>query len=502
MYAAPLKNLVIVGGGSAGWMTAAMLSSQLGNSVQLTLVESDDIGTIGVGEATIPPIKRFNMMLGIDENEFLRQCNGSIKLGIQFENWAKPGDSYFHQFGRFGLDFDYIPFPYFFLKAQLDGHNLPIQEYSLAWQLAKLNKFTPPSTDARSLFSGYDYAYHFDASRYATFLRHYSEKRGVLRKEGKVTAVTQHLHTGNIKELVLADGSTLSADFFIDCSGSRALLLGDTLNVGFTSWKQYLLNDSAIAVQTSLTEPIRPYTRSIAHQAGWQWRIPLQTRMGNGNVFSSEHLSTDAAQQMLLNDVSGTPLNEPRLIRFNTGHRQQFWHKNCLAIGLSAGFLEPLESTSLHLIQRGIMRFISLFPGLQMNDAVIQEYNQLTQAEYQYIRDFIILHYHATNREDSAYWQYCKHMAIPASLSERLSLYRQYGHLRAEDKDIFKQESWVAVLTGQRTLPAEIAPVMQAKHAIDLDKTLAALHQQLKSYASTAVGHEFYLSKYCAYSPN
>jgi tryptophan 7-halogenase len=502
MTSQPLQNIVVAGGGSAGWMCAAMLASQLQGNVRITLVESDDIGTIGVGEATIPPIKRFNTMLGINEHDFLAHCNGSIKLGIQFENWGAVGERYFHQFGRFGTDFDYIPFPYFYLKARLDGLALPIEEFSSAWQLAKRNKFVPPNNDPRSLFSGYDYAYHFDAGRYAGFLRHYAQQRGVVRLEGRIASVTQHAQNGFIKALVLSDGQVISGDFFIDCTGLRSVLLGQTLGVGFTDWGDYLLNDSAVAMQTTADPILRPYTRSIAHHAGWQWRIPLQTRTGNGNVFSSKFMSADEATALLQQSVEGKPLTEPRLIRFNTGHRQQFWQKNCIAIGLSAGFLEPLESTSLHLIQRGIMRLISLFPDSQCAQEDIDEYNATTQLEYEQIRDFIVLHYHATRRDDSPYWQYCQQMTLPDSLQQKLALYKRHGHLRIDDKELFKQDSWLAVLLGQGVMPAQAAPITQLKTELDLSRTLQAMQRHLADTATTLTGHEQYLMQHCRFQPD
>ena len=499
MHADAITQLVIAGGGSAGWMTAAMLASQLQGNVRITLVESDDIGTIGVGEATIPPIKRFNTMLGIDENEFLSRCNGSIKLGIQFENWGAVGDRYFHQFGRFGADFDYIPFPYFYLKAQLEGLNQPIEEFSAAWQLAKRNKFVPPNTDPRSLFSGYDYAYHFDAGRYARFLREYAETRGVTRVEGRIDSVQQDTGSGFITGLMLSDGQQIQADFFIDCTGLRCLLLGQTLGVGFTDWGDYLLNDSAVAMQTSADPTLRPYTRSIAHHAGWQWRIPLQSRTGNGNVYSSRFMSDDEATQLLTSTVDGKPLTEPRVIRFQTGHRTKFWQHNCVAIGLSAGFLEPLESTSLHLIQRGIMRLLSLFPDKRCVQEDIDEYNASTLLEYEQIRDFIVLHYHATTRDDSPYWQYCRQMAIPPTLSSKLQLFKRHGHLRIDDKELFKQDSWLAVLLGQHIWPERAAPVTALKTELDIARSLDAMQRHLADTAATLTGHEQYLMKHCRF---
>ncbi len=500
-----IKNIVIVGGGSAGWMTAAMLAKQLGQRVSITLVESDEIGTIGVGEATIPPIKNFNRILGIDETEFLSFCNGSIKLAIEFENWTRIGHKYMHPFGSFAADFDYMSFPYYWLKANAEGYQRNLEEFSYAWHLASNNKFHPPSLDRNSLASTFDYAFHFDASQYALFLRNYSEGLGVKRIEGKVSNVQLCPHSGNISKLELEQNSehsgcdVLSADFFIDCSGQRALLLGDALGVGFESWQHYLLNDRAVAVQTAHMKTLSPYTRSIAHHAGWQWRIPLQTRMGNGNVYSSQYMSEQEAEALLLSSVEGPTLTEPKHIKFKTGRRQQFWQKNCVAIGLSAGFLEPLESTSLHLIQSGIMRLVRLFPDMSMSETLQQEYNNSTVKEYEAIRDFIILHYNATERDDSEYWRHCSNIDIPESLKSRIALYKEHGHLMIHDKELFKHENWMAVLAGQNVLPQSVGPVMASRNALDLNKTLESIYNNMKQTATSAVSHEMYLMKNCPF---
>lgn len=501
-----IKNLIIVGGGSAGWMTAAMLAKQLGNSVSITLIESEQIGTIGVGEATIPPIQNFNRLLGINENDFLSYCNGSIKLAIEFENWRKLGHSYMHPFGKFGADFDYMSFPYYWLKDALtkQAAGKPYRElesYSLAWHLAANNKFKQPDTNPQSIGSSYDYAFHFDAGRYAMFLREFSERLGVKRQEGKITQVNTEPSSGYITSVDLEDGQTLSADFFIDCSGQRALLLGESLGIEFESWSEWLLNDRAVAIQTAHMRPVSPYTRSIAHHAGWQWRIPLQTRMGNGNVYSSRFMSDEEALNLLLDTVEGPTLTEPNFIKFKTGKRQKVWHNNCLAIGLSAGFLEPLESTSLHLIQTAIMRLVRLFPTKQVSKNLIDTYNKEAQNEYEKIRDFIILHYKVTERDDSEYWRYCQSMEVPESLQSRLDLYQEHGHLVVHDKELFKQENWMAVLAGQNCLPQGVGPVMASRNDIDIDKTLDSLHQSMTKYTSTAQSHEMYLMQHCPHKP-
>lgn len=494
-----IKQLVIVGGGSAGWMTAAMLSKQLGPSVKITLIESQEIGTVGVGEATIPPIKNFNRLLGIDETEFLSVCNGSIKLGIEFENWLKKGHTYMHPFGSFAIDFDYMPFPYYWLKANHLGDKRPLQQFSIAWHLAKNNKFMQPTSNAAQLESKFDYAYHFDAGLYAKFLRKIAESHGVERKEGKITRV-QQTPNNFISSVTLENGDTISADFFIDCSGQKALLLTETLNVEMLDWSQYLLNDSAIAIQSAHVSNLNPYTRSIAHESGWQWRIPLQTRMGNGNVYSSEFMNDDDALELLLGSLAGPTLTEPNLIKFQTGRKQQSWKHNCVAIGLSAGFLEPLESTSLHLIQSAIMRLIRLFPDKNCSLQLQQAFNQATQKEYEDIRDFIVLHYKATERDDSPYWQACKEMTVPDSLSNRIELFKEHGHLIIHDKALFKQENWLAVLTGQGILPQTVTPILAGKNNIDLSATLNNLEKSMANITSSTVSHEMYLAKHCPHS--
>ncbi|MBL4942154.1 MAG: tryptophan 7-halogenase [Colwellia sp.] len=505
-----IENIVIVGGGSAGWMTAAMLSKQLecgtkGSTVNITLIESDSIGTIGVGEATIPPIKTFNRMLGIDENDFLKHCNGSIKLGISFENWPQLDHQYFHPFGRFAVDFDYIPFSYFWNKHRATGTSVDskktLQDYASAWHLAKHNKFALPSKDPKSLFSGFDYAYHFDAGLYANYLRRYAEKRGVIRQEGKIIKVDTHAHSGFISSVTLASGQKISGDFFIDCSGSAALLIEKTLGVKFVDWSEHLLCNRAIAVQTSHVKAITPYTRSIANQSGWQWRIPLQTRMGNGSVHCSEFIDEQSAMDELLGDVDGELLTEPRVINFNVGRREKFMHKNCVAIGLSAGFLEPLESTSLHLIQRAIMRLVSHFPNKHCDEINAKQFNNLTIEEYEHIRNFIILHYKATKRDDSEFWRYCQHMTVPDSLQHQIDLFSSHGHLEINGRDLFKHDNWLAVLTGQGILPKSVAPIMSYKQQIDLPRTMKSFHTIMAETVKNLPKHEDYLKKHCHFSP-
>jgi tryptophan halogenase len=495
-----IESLVILGGGSAGWMTAAMLSHQLNGEINITLVESDQIGTIGVGEATIPPIQNFNRILGIDESEFLSKCNGSIKLGIEFENWGKDKTSYMHPFGKLGVDVDYIPFPYFWLKSHFSGNKKPIEFYSLANHLAKQNKFIDAQHIPEPFKSGFDHAYHFDAGLYAAYLRGYAEQRGVQRVEGRVTAITQHSNDF-IQSIILDNGEQIHADFFVDCSGQKALLLSEHLGVGLESWQKYLINNSAIAIQTAHMTAVKPYTRSIAHDLGWQWRIPLQTRVGNGIVYSDQFSDDEQALNTLLDSVEGPKLTEPNNVKFETGVKRQVWKHNCLAIGLSAGFLEPLESTSLHLIQTAIMRLVRLFPDKTCSNQLQHQYNAATKKEYESIRDFIILHYKATQRADSPYWQYCREMPIPDSLAERLSLYKEHGHLDIHDKELFKQDNWLAVLLGQFEYPMGVAPIMLGKGHINSDELMLKVEQELSQITSTGIGHESYLMKYSPYVP-
>ncbi len=494
-----IKNIVIVGGGSAGWMTAAMLSKQLSSNINITLVESDEISTVGVGEATIPPIRAFNAKLEIDEAEFVSYCNGSFKLGISFENWGRKKDQYFHPFGRYAVDFDYIPFPYFWNKQRVAGNKRPLQDYSSAWQLAKHDKFSIPSTDKESLFSCFDYAYHFDAGLYASFLQNYANNRGVNRQEGTIVNVDTHKENGFIKSVTLASGKEIAGDLFIDCSGGRALLLGDTLGVKFIDWSEHLLCDRAVAVQTSHIKPISPYTRSIAGDFGWQWRIPLQTRMGNGLVYSSEFMSEQTAIEELITNVDGKVLTEPKPIKFKVGRRENFWSKNCVAIGLSAGFLEPLESTSLHLIQSAIMRLVDLFPNKNCDEVNTNLFNKQTINEYEHTRDFIILHYKATKRDDSEFWQYCQHMTVPDSLQNQIDLFSTHGHLDISHKDLFKHENWLAVLTGQRIYPKEVAPILHYKQAVDLKGALDSVQSSMEQIVKQVPTHQDFIKKHCQF---
>ena len=401
----PLRHIAVIGGGSAGWMAAASLANALQGECRITLVESDAIGTVGVGEATIPPIKLFNNRLGIAENDFIRATQGSFKLGIQFIDWGRKGHAYFHPFGPFGADFDMVPLHHYWLREREAGDSTSLDEYSMAWAAASRNRFDRPARDPRMVQSTFDYAYHFDAGMYAAYLRRYAEQRGVVRVEGRIESVARDAESGRIARVSLEDGQTIEAEFWLDCTGFRGLLIEDTLATGYEDWTHWLPCDRAAAVQCTHGGEFTPYTRSTARAAGWQWRIPLQHRIGNGYVHCSEFISEDEAAQVLLDNLDGEPITDPRILRFKTGRRKKFWNSNCVAIGLAAGFMEPLESTSLHLIQTGISRFLALFPDRGIDPLAVEEYNRLTTLEYETIRDFLILHYHATERDDTELWR-------------------------------------------------------------------------------------------------
>ncbi|OLF75267.1 tryptophan halogenase [Maricaulis sp. W15] len=491
------KRVVIAGGGTAGWIAAAALVRQLGPLLDITLVESDAIGTVGVGEATIPTHRTFHHLLGIDERAFMRETQASFKLGIAFENWAREGDRYFHSFGQLGKSTWMADFHHLWLEARAAGLAGELGAYCLELQAAEAEKFAT-GPNARI-----NYAYHLDASRYAGFLRKIAEDQGVKRVEGRIADVeTEGVRTdgarGDITALRLDDGTRIAGDFFIDCTGFRALLIGDALGTGFEDWSHWLPMDRAIALQTGSTGPARPYTRSIAHGAGWQWQIPLQHRVGNGLVYCSAHLDDGAAQDLLLENVSGAPLTEPRVIRFRTGRREQVWTRNCLALGLSSGFLEPLESTSIHLIQAGVMRLIQMFPFGDQCDALRDRYNALSRDELERIRDFIILHYKATQRDETAFWRQCRDMSIPDSLAARIELFRQSGMAYQDGADLFRVDSWLQVLLGQRIEPQSHHAMGRLMTYDQMRQALDAVKSNIAASVSKLPQHQDFLDQYCA----
>jgi tryptophan 7-halogenase len=497
-----LKQIVVIGGGAAGWMTAAALSKLLKpNDVSLTLVESDEIGIIGVGEATIPDMLQFNLFLGVAEADLMRATQATFKLGIEFVDWSRKGARYFHPFGFHGVDIDGLDFHQYWLHCRDNGHTHSIGEYCLTEIVAKKNKFGFPDTRVAGAPASYlRYAYHFDAALYAAFLRRYAEARGVKRVEGKVCEVSRAPETGHITGVQLHDGQRISGEFFFDCTGFRSLLLDKTLEVPWVDWRHWLPCDRALAVACRHHGPLLPYTRSTAKSAGWQWRIPTQHRTGNGHIYSSEFMSEDEATSVLIDGLDGEVMGTPRLIKFATGHRRKFWDKNCVAIGLSAGFLEPLESTSLYLIRQGISRFIALFPDASLPSVMRDEYNRWMQKDFEQVRDLLVLHYYANGRDDP-FWRHCRDMVIPETLQRRLALFSEGGRFLRFEGELFPNASWVAVMLGQNVIPRSIDPVISAMPVAEIRQKLELLRRAMNEFADTLPEHQEVLKKYCASAP-
>jgi tryptophan halogenase len=453
MQREPIK-IIILGGGTAGWMTAAALVKILPrNNYSITLVESEQIGTVGVGEATIPHIRQFNALLEIDENDFIRATNATYKLAICFEGWGKIGDRYFHPFGSFGHDISGIEFQHYWLKLREKNMAAAFADYSLPCVAAMNHKFEYPLADDESLLSTYTYAFHIDAGLYARYLRGYSETRGVFRQEGKVIDVRTKPVDGFIESVQMESGEIIQGDFFIDCSGFASVLIEKTLKTGFEDWSHWLPCNRAIAIPSeNISAPI-PYTRATAREAGWQWCIPLQHRSGNGYVYSNNFISDDEALAVLLKNLDGKPVAEPNHLKFIAGRRKKSWNKNCVAIGLSSGFLEPLESTSIYLVQMAILKFLEFIPGKTVNPILQSEFNRAIELEYCRIRDFLILHYHATTRNDSPFWRYCQSMDIPDDLTRKLQLFKKTAHIEKYQHGLFMTPSWLALYFGQGVYP-------------------------------------------------
>ncbi len=494
-----IKNIVIVGGGTAGWMTATALSHLLQGKYQIRLVESDEIGIIGVGEATIPAIQLFNTMVGIEENEFVKATNGTFKLGIEFVNWGRQGDSYMHGFGKIGQTLRTVRFDQYWQKMRSIGKADALECYSITRMAARANKFmTTPPDMANSPLNDIAYAYHFDASLYARFLRKLSEARGVIRSEGKIERVSLRDSDGHVDAVILESGERVEGELFIDCSGMRALLIEGALKTGYEDWTDLLPCDRALAVPCESAQTLLPYTRSTAHQAGWQWRIPLQNRIGNGHVYSSKFISDDEAQAVLLANLDGTPLAEPRLIKFTTGMRRLGWNRNVIAIGLSSGFLEPLESTSIHLIQSAIMRLIDYFPDESFDQVIIDEYNRQSRFEYQRIRDFIILHYKLNQRTDAPFWKHCADMEIPDSLTHKMELYRSSGRLVRVDNELFAEVAWLQVMEGQNLKPRSYHPFADLQPEQDMEEYFRSVSSVIAKCVDAMPEHADYIKKNCA----
>jgi len=490
-----VQNIVIVGGGTGGWITASLLAKVLGKTINITLVESDKIGIIGVGEATIPPIISFNNALGIDEKEFIKATKATIKLGIQFENWSAGGSRYMHAFGEIGKNFPFCDFHHFWVKSQQMGIESDFWDFSLNYQAAIHGKFDKINNIEGTNLPGISYAYHFDAGLYAKFLRQFCEKLGVKRIEGTINKVSLNESNGYVKTLHLEDGSEISGDLFVDCTGLAALLIEKTLNTGYEDWSHWLPCDRAMAVPTESTEKIIPYTRSIAHEAGWQWQIPLQHRIGNGLVYSSKHMSDEEAKKVLLANLDGKLLAEPRIIPFRTGRRRKQWNKNVVCIGLSAGFFEPLESTNIHLIQTGAIRLVKFFPHNGIKDGEISEYNRLSQTEYERIRDFIILHYKINGRNDTPFWQQCQRMDVPDTLAQKLALFKESGKVFREIEDLFTEIAWKQVMIGQGAIPKDYHPLVDGLSKQQIEDLIANLKTLINRSVDKMPIHEDFLSK-------
>jgi tryptophan 7-halogenase len=495
--APPLRSIVIVGGGTAGWMAAAALAQLSKNGeTQITLVESDEIGIVGVGEATIPPIKNFNAMLGIDENEFVAATQGSFKLGIEFAGWQRPGHSYIHPFAAFGTDINGVKFHHFWVKLHQQNPALDYSDLNLSAVAARLGRFARPDGNPASPLSSLDYAYHFDAGLYAGFLRRYSEARGVTRREGKITRVEQGSRPDFIDAVVLEDGSRISGDLFIDCSGFRGLLIEQTLKAGYEDWSHWLPCDRALAVPTARTEPLLPFTRSSARSAGWQWRIPLQHRTGNGLVYCSRYLSDDEARAELLSNLDADPLAEPRLLQFTTGRRKQAWVGNCVALGLAAGFMEPLESTSIHLVQAGISKLLALFPDASHSAAERDEYNRLTQIQWEQIRDFLILHY-VLNQREEPFWKHCAAMPVPETLTRKIELFQGRGRLFRYEDELFSDANWTAVMIGQGLIPQGYDALVDTIDLNEARHMTGRIADIYRNVAQQMTVHSDYIDRFC-----
>lgn len=485
------RRVVIAGGGTAGWMAAAALARTLGNAIELTLVESEAIGTIGVGEATIPPLIAYNRLLGIGEADFMRTTQATFKLGINFENWKQQGESYFHSFGVTGRDHWSAGFQHFWMHGQTKGHSASYDDYCIELQAAMKSKF------AHLPDNRINYAYHLDSGLYARFLRKMAEADGTRRVEGKIAEVQLDGESGNIAALLLGSGERIEGDLFVDCTGFRALLIEGALHVGYDDWSHQLPCDSAIAVQTASVRPPVPYTRAIAHDAGWQWRIPLQHRQGNGIVYCSRYLDKDAALERLLSSVEGEVLTKPNFIRFTTGARRKQWHRNCVAVGLSGGFMEPLESTSIHLIQRAILRIVRMLPMGEVSERDIAEFNDQQMTDMEQIRDFLILHYKATERRDSPFWRQCADMDIPQSLTHKIDLFRETGRVFRKNEELFVENSWVQVMMGQGIMPKAYHPVATKLSDAELDHLLGGLRDSVAKTVASLPDHQAYVAQYC-----
>jgi len=495
-----VRKVVIVGGGTAGWMTAAAMGKIFGKTdMDIQLVESDQIGTIGVGEATIPQINLFNRLLELDEDEFVKSTQATFKLGIEFVDWTRIGDSYIHPFGSYGADMEGVPFHHFWLHQHQAGYPHDLSEFCLQSVAAKRNKFQRPIKDARNSPLGHiTYAFQFDAILYAQFLRKFAENRGAKRIEGRIVNTALNSETGFVEAVELENGEKVEGDLFIDCSGFRGLLIEQALKTGYDDWSEWLPCNRAVAVPCEREGPATPYTRATARQAGWQWRIPLQHRTGNGHVYCSDYISDDEATSILLNNLEGPALRDPFQLRFTTGMRKKTWNKNVVALGLSGGFMEPLESTSIHLIQTGIARLMTFFPSRSFEQADIDEYNRLTRIEYEYIRDFLVLHYRQTERNDSDFWRHCQNLPVSDHLKRKMSLYEASGRIYREKDELFTDTSWLAVMHGQGLKPRGHHPVVTGLGHQAVFERVESVRSIMNASADHMPDHMDFIRENCA----
>jgi tryptophan halogenase len=484
--------VVIAGGGTAGWLAAYSLIKRLGNQLDVTLVESDQIGTVGVGEATIPTMRSFHTLMDIDEREFMAATQATFKLGIYFDNWANQGDSYIHSFGVIGQGSWMAEFHEYWLELNSRGLGGKLEDYCLEWKAAKHGKFATKAGE-----TALNYAYHLNATAYAQYLRGKSESLGARRVEGKIARVRLSQQNGDIVALELDSGTEVAGDLFIDCTGFRALLIGETLGVGYEDWSHWLGADSAWAVQSESVVTPPPYTRAIAHPIGWQWRIPLQNRTGNGIVYSSRFCSDDEARALLLKNLQGPAITEPRQLKFRTGRRHKVWHKNCVAIGLAAGFLEPLESTSIHLITTGVIRLMRLFPFSDDSEQQAEHFNAESRFEWEEVRDFIILHYKQTFRDDSDFWNHYRTMEVPQNLTHRLEIFRRNAYVWPDQVNLFRIDSWIQVMMGQGVFPQTHHLATQVPGTANLEQMLGGMRARVARDLALLPDHGSFLESYC-----
>ncbi len=495
-----IKKIVIVGGGTAGWMTAATMAKVLGKDyAEICLIESDQIGTVSVGEATIPQISLFNKILGIDENDFVKKTQATFKLGIEFIDWTKKGGGYIHPFGDHGTNMDAIAFHHYWLKMRQQGKCPDLETYSLAAVAARQGKFMRPKNMGNSPLSQINYAFHFDATLYADYLRNYAIERGVIRTEGKVVDVALRNSDGFIDSILLASGERVSGDLFVDCTGFKALLIEGALKTGFVDWSDVLPCDTAVAIPCKAkdNDVLYPYTQAKAQKTGWIWRIPLQHRVGNGYVYSSKFLSDNDAVDILTKQLEGEPIGKPNFLRWTTGVRKKGWNKNCIAIGLSAGFVEPLESTGLHLIQSAISKFMGLFPHQGFSQIDIDTYNAQSETELEYIKDFIVLHYKVTDRDDSEFWRYCQNLKVSDRLQAKMALYQGNGHIYRENNELFNETSWLSVMHGQGLQPKGYHPLVDVCSDEEIARRLQHIHDVIQKSAEVMPGQKAYIRKHC-----